>query len=84
VIENRHGPHPFDPAGRLHIRGEQSHGLIEDDLVGHRHYPDVPHQLKRPACVVIRRRVLRRVVLNREIHVGKRAERLVASHDVGP
>ena len=43
---------------------------------------DVAHQRERPARVVVRRRIGRREVLEREVHVGDRAVRLVAADDV--
>ena len=70
------------PARRLRVGRQQRHLLIEDALLRHRQDLEVAHVLERPAGVVVRRRILRRVVLDREVHVGQRAERLIAADDV--
>ena len=82
MLDDEHPAGAFDAARRPDVVGDERHLLIEQRLVGHRNDPDVAHQLKRPAGVVVRRRILRRVVLNREVHLGQRPERLIAAHDV--
>ena len=42
---------------------------------------DIAHHLIRPARVVVRRRIGGGIVLNREIHVGNRAQRLVTTNN---
>ena len=75
-------PSICNAAGGLHRARHRGHGLCQHTLVGHPGDGDVAHVLERPARVVVGPRVLRRVVLDREIHVGQRPERLVAADDV--
>jgi hypothetical protein len=82
VIDDQHRTGPFDDAGRPDVGGERRHLLAQHTLVLDRLDHQVAHVLERPAGVVVRPRIGRRVVLDREIHVRNRAIRLIAANDV--
>ncbi len=82
VLDDERVARALDAAGGLHRAGDARHRLREDALVAKRRDLDVAHVLERPAGVVVGARVLRRVVLHREVHLGERAERLIAADDV--
>ena len=82
VIDDDHRARSLDAARRLHVGGDKRHGLRLHALVRHGHQLDVPHQLHRPAGVVVRPRVAGRVVLQAEVHVRHGPVWLVSPNDV--
>src|SRR5580765_4338698 len=72
------------PAIELRGRVYGRHWSFEDRRVRDTHTLDVAQRPERPARVVVRTRVIRRVILRIEQHVRHAAVRLIHANDVAP